>query len=264
MLWPLFVPSFAVTEVILCEPARAASDKERDVTRKLLATLSETERSAMWGEELPFDSTALRRSIFMRWRLDMACSNAPTQGPIDAQALDALLQEADSVLAELKDAPDTIEGAHQIWDKARSALARDASKLADLETHFKAQAEQLAKAAATQTAPKPRVSQTKLIAVNPQNNVQRARTKALPIVFVVVVVAGVVFHGVNLLKSRSPPQINQIPGVPEGFMGTSSPRLRAPAHRGADDSAAGPGAPTRRGRAARGAAVRPPVNAVGR
>lgn len=114
-------------------------------TQRILAALTDRESAELFRED-GTDAPPLRRAILLRWRLEVAIAVKPAAGDqLDAEALEALVQEIDQVLGALQVPADADEPTRMAFDAARSEIARDAVALTELaESASRTSAEQSA------------------------------------------------------------------------------------------------------------------------
>jgi hypothetical protein len=106
-------------------PARATATQTAQA-------LSDIERRALADIAVPVDAALFRRASALRLRVALALGGAPAVGsPIDSAAVQSLLAELDSTLAELKAAAEAGEGVHPGIEILRKALVKEAIDLTD-------------------------------------------------------------------------------------------------------------------------------------
>jgi hypothetical protein len=216
--WPADVPSHAQAEQILSGGAEAPAALH-ETTRNILASCSEIETAALWGNELPFDPAGVRNAVVMKWRLAAALTLQPTgTAGIDGPALDALLVEVDDAMAKLPPADGLDEATVQALGELRGALARDAVALSEVAQ----KASQAAAAAAATTAKKKyeKVA-AKVVSVSAAAPEKDTRTRNLGITFGVVMLITVGFHAYRFIPKPAPssPVPVNVSGLPAGVQG---------------------------------------------
>src|SRR5262249_48828564 len=146
------------------------------------------------------DLTSLRNSVLSRWRFKMALKSRPTEGvPINTEALEALLTEADAVLASLQILPETQENVAAAIAAARGALAKEAVDLSEIAA---SEAHRAAQAAVEEKATKKYERVARLVSVSSTAARQTVRSKLFWVVFAAMALFTAGYHGYQYWQSR--------------------------------------------------------------
>jgi hypothetical protein len=129
------VPSAASAEALLLSvvAGRAAGEAGQvAAAERVLAAVSELERTAFLGAEVPIDCAFLRSIVALRLRLDLALSSAPAAGcAVDQVVAEQLLADVDGILAQLKAlGPSAPPGVMPALDPTRHAIVDGGVQLA--------------------------------------------------------------------------------------------------------------------------------------
>jgi hypothetical protein len=133
--WPAGVLGGKDAERLLAAAVTGAATEPgpaRATAAQTAEALSDLERRALADIAVPVDAALFRRASALRLRVALALGTAPPAGsPIDSAAVQALLAELDSTLAELKAAAEGGESPHPGIALLRKVLVKEAIDLTD-------------------------------------------------------------------------------------------------------------------------------------
>ncbi|HSB18978.1 MAG TPA: hypothetical protein VLD85_03100 [Anaeromyxobacteraceae bacterium] len=133
--WPSGVLAGPEAERLLAAVVSGAATEPgpaRATATQTAQALSDIERRALADIAVPVDAALFRRASALRLRVALALGAAPAVGsPIDSAAVQSLLAELDSTLAELKAAAEAGEGVHPGIEILRKSLVKEAIDLTD-------------------------------------------------------------------------------------------------------------------------------------
>jgi len=198
----------------------------RPVTERVVAALSDAEKGAALGQELPFDPAAVGRAVGLRWQVAAAIDSLPPLGAqIDQQAVQRILVGIDEVLAELKvQSDDAGPDSLRALEGVRHALVKEAIDLTEA-------LQQVAPAEVVEeitTSRKARRSDAVAVTrmVRTTREIERPRSQVpwgLVVVLVLAVIGAAAYHGYRYVN-RSNATVAPIAGAPSGTVGTVTPQ----------------------------------------
>jgi hypothetical protein len=219
--WPGAVPGEDEAEVALVLALRGTLRPEAPLAAlaaQTLASLSDLERRALGGANLPFDVKPVCRAAVMRLRTAAALASVPKPpARVDWPALQALLAELDGVLAQVNplaaEAPKELQGP---LEAIRNGLVHEAVDFSEAAQGLEAAGEPAPEALPERPAARPAAA-TRVLSVGvAQEEAPEARRRRIgPLVALVLLVAlGLTYHAWQYLTTAPPVPPPTLGGAP--------------------------------------------------
>jgi hypothetical protein len=222
--WPAAVLPGPEAERLLAAVVTGAASEPgpaRAVAAQTAQGLSDLERRALADVPMPLDGALFRRASALRLRVALALGSAPPPGtPIDSAAVQSLLAELDSALAELKTSAEVAGAEHQRGLAAlRTALVKEAIDLTDA-------VHRIAPSAAPTPEPAARAPRARLLS-NRSALAEPVRPRARRGWLILLLLAGLAaggFHLYQATRPRAEVQRTTMAGAPPGSSASSTGR----------------------------------------
>lgn len=225
--WPAAViPAGDPAEVLRAAlEGRWPSPALRPATERIVAALSLTERGALQGQPLTFDTGPLRRALGLRWQLGAALATLPPPGsPVDQEALKTVMASIDDALAALKAATEGADAAAlRAMESVRHALVREAIDLTEaMQRVLPADAVEEITSSYRPRADTPAPPGRSLPRAPAARSEPRSVPWTLVVVLLLAVAAAGAYHGYRYVNRPQPPEPVMI-GAPAGTVSSRTP-----------------------------------------
>jgi hypothetical protein len=239
--WPSGAPSVELSEELMAAAADGSlppGSPLRPIAAPVLAALSDVERDALAGREVPVDAALLRRAAAMRLRVAVALSEPPAPGgAVDVPLVEAILAEIDAVLggvnALLSTAPEALRPALEATRNALVKEAVDFSEVSHAATPIEGAGPE--SASAEVALRRPSVSGARVLRIDSAATeaAPRRRSLVLPVFLVIAALAAAGFHAYRWYqKEQLLAAMRTLPGAPERMLlvpgPASGPQLLIP------------------------------------
>ncbi len=196
-------------------------ERLRPLTEKVLAGLSDAEKSALQDQPLPFEAGPLKRAAGLRWQVAAALESLPGPGAsVDHDALKAILASIDGVLSDLKGMSEGASpGALRVLENVRHAVVKEAIDLTEAVQRV-VPAEVVAEITASHALK--RGAATRMIySTSGVGEGERPTPWGMIVFFVLSVAVAAGYHGYRYVnRPRQMP--SSVTGAPSGSAGTTT------------------------------------------